>query len=190
MSFSPLDPNEVVILFADLQAGILERSATLDPAQLRKGVAGLAQLAKIFAIPVVVTTAPVGPGAPQVTPEIATALGDLPPNVRHSTNAFLDTPTRQAIEQTGRPTLLISGVATEIIVQHSALSALTHGLRAQVVMDACGGLSARTEAAAIARLVHAGVVTTSVASVAGQLAGDLSQPKGQQALGVLMGLRG
>jgi DNA-binding transcriptional ArsR family regulator len=50
---------------------------------------------------------------------------------------------------------------------------------------ACGGLSPRTEDAALRRLTQAGVVTTSVASVAGQLAGDFTQASGAQALGVL-----
>jgi hypothetical protein len=35
------------------------------------------------------------------------------------------------------------------------------------------------------RLTQAGVVTTSVASLAGQLAGHFTQPKGSQALAVL-----
>jgi hypothetical protein len=62
---------------------------------------------------------------------------------------------------------------------------VAHGLDVQVVIDACSGLSPRTEDAALRRLVQAGVVTTSVASVAGQLAGDFTQPKGSTALGVL-----
>lgn len=55
----------------------------------------------------------------------------------------------------------------------------------QIVVDACGGLSARTEDAAFRGLVHAGVVTTSIPSIAGQLAADFTQPKGMQALGIL-----
>jgi nicotinamidase-related amidase len=133
----------------------------------------------------VVTTAPGSGGPARVAPEIAAALGEQPQWMRNTTDAFLHAPTREAIARTGRTTLLISGVATEIIVQHSALSAASHGLAAQVVVDACGGLSQRTEQAALARLTHAGVVSTSMASIAGQLAGDFSQPRGGQAIGIL-----
>ena len=42
-----------------------------------------------------------------------------------------------------------------------------------------------TEEAAFRRLAQAGVVTTSIASIAGQLAGDFTQPKAGQALGIL-----
>ena len=52
-------------------------------------------------------------------------------------------------------------------------------------MDARGGLSARTEDAAFRRLVQGGVALTSVASIAGELAGDLARPAGRQALGIV-----
>jgi nicotinamidase-related amidase len=185
MTYATLKPEETAILFADLQDGIIERSATVDLAALRKAVSALAKLAHLFDIPVVVTAAPSGAGAPQITPEIAAAVGRIEPIVRTTTDSFLHAPTRDAILKTGRRTLLVAGVATEIIVQHSALSGAAHGLDVQVVVDACGGISARTEDAALRRLIQFGVVTTSIASLAGQLAGDFSQPKAGQAIGIL-----
>jgi nicotinamidase-related amidase len=185
MSYAPLNPDSTVILFADLQAGIIERSFTNELPRLRRAVSALAKLARLFDISVIVTTAPAPDGAPRVTPEIAAALGEVPQHTRTTTDAFLHAGTRDAILKTGRSTLLIAGVATEIIVQHSALSGAAHGLHVQVVVDASGGLSPRTEDAALRRLLQAGVVTTSVPSIAGQLAGDFTQPKGAQAVGIL-----
>jgi nicotinamidase-related amidase len=185
MTYVPLDPSTTAVLFADLQAGIIELAETNEPTRLRRGVAALAKLARLFDIPAIVTTAPAEGGQPRVTPEVAATLGELPRHVRTTTDAFLHAPTREAIERTGRKTLLIAGVATEIIVQHSALSGAARGLQVQVVVDACGGLSARTEEAAFRRLAQAGVATTSIASIAGQLAGDFTQPRGGQAIGIL-----
>jgi nicotinamidase-related amidase len=185
MTYAPLDPANTVVLFADLQQGIIELSATNEVTRLRRAVGALAKLAKLFGIPAVVTTAPAQGGIPRVTPEIASALGELPPNTRTTTDAFLDHATHSSIARTGRKTLLIAGVATEIIVQHSALSAAAQGMHVQVAVDACGGLSLRTEDAALRRLVQAGVITTSIASLAGQLAGDFSLEKGGQAIGIL-----
>jgi len=185
MTYAALEPASTVVLLADLQAGIIERSATNELARLRRAVAALAKLARLFEIPAIVTTAPTQQGTPSVTPEIAAALGELPLHTRTTTDAFLHAPTRQAIANTGRRTMLIAGVATEIIVQHSALSGVGHGFEVQVVVDACGGLSARTEDAALRRLVQAGIVTTSIASLAGQLAGDFTQPKAAPALAIL-----
>jgi nicotinamidase-related amidase len=185
MNYAPLDPTDTVIVFADLQAGIIERSATVPLAALRKAVAALAKLARLFEMPVVVTAAPGADGPPQITPEIGAVLGAVQTIVRTTTDCFLHAPSRDAILGTGRRTLLVSGVATEIIVQHTALSGAARGLQVQLVADACGGISARTEDATLRRLVQAGVVTTSIASLAGQLAGDFRQPKGGQALGIL-----
>jgi nicotinamidase-related amidase len=184
MTYTPLDPKHVAILFADLQTGIIELAATNEATRVRRGVSALAKLAQLFEIPAIVTTAP-SEGGVRVTPEIAAALGDLPLHTRTTTDAFTHAATRDAIVKTGRKTLLVAGVATEIIVQHSALSAAAHGLDVQVVIDACGGLSARTEDAALRRLTQAGVTITSIASIAGQLAGDFTTSAGGRALGVL-----
>ena len=81
---TPLDPSDAIVLFADLQAGIIERAATNDLASLRRTVAALAKLAQLFEIPAIVTTAP---GVARVMPEIAAALGELP-----STHARPPTP--------------------------------------------------------------------------------------------------
>jgi nicotinamidase-related amidase len=190
MSYAPLDPSQTVVLFADLQAGIIELSATNEVTRLRRAVSALAKLARLFDIPAVVTTAPGRDGAARVTPEIAAALGELPAHTRNTTDAFLHAPTRDAIVSTGRRTLLVCGVASEIIVEHSALSAAAQGFQVQIVVDACGGLSPRTEDAALRRMTQAGVVTTSIASISGQLAGDFTQPKGGQAVGILYEMAG
>ena len=184
MSYAPLDPKHTMIVFADLQAGIVELGVTNDLQHLRRAVAALAKLARLFEIPAVVTTAPAEGGA-RVLSEIPAALGELPQSVRNTTDAFTHAPTREAIARTGRKTMLISGVATEIIVQHSALSGVAQGYDVQVVIDACSGIAARTEDAALRRLAHSGVTLTSVPSVAGQLAGDFTTPQGSHALGVL-----
>ena len=190
MSYALLDPSQTVVLFADLQAGIIELSATNEVTRLRRAVSALAKLARLFDIPAVVTTAPGRDGAARVTPEIAAALGELPAHTRNTTDAFLHAPTRDAIVSTGRRTLLVCGVASEIIVEHSALSAAAQGFQVQIVVDACGGLSPRTEDAALRRMTQAGIVTTSIASISGQLAGDFTQPKGGQAVGILYEMAG
>ena len=86
---------------------------------------------------------------------------------------------------TGRGTLLAAGVATEVAVQRLCLSASRLGLTAYVVIDACAGLSARTEDAALRRLSAEGVQPVSIACLAGELAGDFASAQGQAARDVL-----
>ena len=48
MNCAPLDPADTIVLFADLQAGIIERAATIYIAHLRRAVSALAKLAQLF----------------------------------------------------------------------------------------------------------------------------------------------
>jgi nicotinamidase-related amidase len=122
--------------------------------------------------------------------EVEDARGDWPYFVRTTPNAFNDAELRAAIEASGRRTLLVSGVATEVAVELPCLTAAAEGYEVQVVLDACGGVSPRTEDAALRRMTQAGVRTTSVPTLIGELAGDFTQPKGGQAIGVLFELAG
>jgi nicotinamidase-related amidase len=183
---SRIDAQDVVILFADLQGGILELTQTNPPAQLKKSVKALAKLARLFEIPVFVTGIQGEDGSPaKITPEIAEVLGELPTYHRTTCDSFRNPEIVAAIEATGRKTLLLSGVATELAVQLPALSASDQGYKAYVVLDACGGMSERTEQAALLRIGQAGGTAVSVMTLAGELAGDFREPKAQQAVGIL-----
>lgn len=185
-SKSRINPDDAVILFADLQAGIVELTATNPLERLKKGVRALAKLANLLQIPVVVTGVRGENGeAARILPEIAEALGELQTLHRTTCDSFLNPEIVSAIKATGRKTLLISGVATELAVQLPALTAADEGYKVYVVIDACGGMSERTEQAALMRITKAGASTVSVMNLAGELAGDFREPKAQHAIGIL-----
>lgn len=188
-SKSRIDPRDTVVLFADLQAGIAELSKTMPMDRLKKGVLALAKLARLFDIPPVVSGIAGIDGSPaEIIPEIGDGLGSLPTHHRTTCDSFLNGDIRSAIESTGRRTLLISGVATELAVQLPALTAADLGYKVHVVIDACGGMSERTEEAALLRMMHAGVTPASVITLAGELAGELTTPKAQEAVGILFSM--
>jgi nicotinamidase-related amidase len=181
-----ITPQDAVILFADLQAGIIELTQTNALPRLKTAVRGLAKLAKLMGIPAVVSGVRGEDGsAAKMIPEIAEGLGELPTLHRTTCDSFLNADILAAIQATGRKTLLISGMATELAVQLPALTASEQGYRVYVVLDACGGMSERTEQAALLRMSQAGATTVSVMTLAGELAGDLREPKAQQAVGIL-----
>jgi nicotinamidase-related amidase len=185
-SNSRIDPSNAVVLFADLQVGIVELTQTNQLERLRKSVLALAKLAKLFDMPAVVSCIQDQDGNPaKVIPEIAEGLGELPTHHRTTCDSFLNPEIVAAIEATGRKTLLISGVATELAVQLPALTAADRGYKVFVVLDACGGMSERTEQAALLRIGHAGVTTVSVMALAGEIAGDFRDAKAQQAISIL-----
>jgi nicotinamidase-related amidase len=183
---SRIDPQDVVILFADLQAGIVELTQTNPLPRLKTAVLALAKLARLFSMPAIVSGIQGGDGSPaKVLPEIAQALGELPTHHRTTCDSFLNPDIVAAINGTGRKTLLIAGVATELAVQLPALTASDRGYRVYVVLDACGGMSERTEQAALLRMTQAGATTVSVMALAGEIAGDFRQPAAQLAIGIL-----
>lgn len=186
MNDPKLSPSDVLIVFADLQAGIVDLPLTIDKDDLRRGVRGLAKLAKTLDIPVVVSVIPDHGGGPaQPIAELAEVVARYKPLQRSAPDSWANDAIRQAIEASGRKTLLVAGVATEIAVQLLSLSAAANGYRVLVVEDACGGLSARSEDAAFRRLAAAGVGMTSVVALAGEFAGDFGQPQGGAVISVV-----
>jgi nicotinamidase-related amidase len=186
MKTQTMDPKDCIVLFADLQQGIIELTRTMPLERLRKGVKGLAKLAKIFNLPIIVSAVAAEDGkAAAITPEIEEGYGKYSIHHRFTANSLLNEEILAFIENSGRHTLLISGVATELAVQLPATTAAEQGFRGVLVMDACGGISERTEKAALARIAQAGATTSSVMTLAGELAGDFRQSTAQSAISVV-----
>jgi nicotinamidase-related amidase len=183
---SRINPQDTVVLFADLQAGIVELTQTNPLERLKTRIRALAKLAKLLDIPAIVSGIRGEDGSPaKVVSEIADGLGALPTYHRTTCDSFLNEEILSAVQATGRKTLLISGVATELAVQLPALTASDQGYRVYVVLDACGGMSERTEQAALLRIAKAGATTVSLMTLAGEWAGDFREAKAQRAIGIL-----
>ena len=183
---SGIDPDDAVLLFVDLQAGIVELSKTIPLGRLRKGVLGLSKLARIFGIPAIVSGVSGQDGsAPTMIPQIAEGIGTYAVQLRTTADSFRNDAIVAAVKATHRQTLLISGVSSEVAVQLPALTAADMGYRVFVVADACGGMSERTEQAAIQRIGTTGGALVSVMMLAGELAGDFRTTEAQSAIGVL-----
>jgi nicotinamidase-related amidase len=183
---SRIDPQDTLLLFVDLQAGIVELSRTVSDDRLKKGVLGLSKLAKIFGTPSIISGVAGQDGAaPKMIPQIAEGIGGYSVHQRTTADSFRNEAIVAAVQATGRKTLLISGVSSEVAVQLPALTAADMGYRVFVVADACSGMSERTEQAAIQRIIKTGGATVSVMTLAGELAGDFRTAEAQAAIGIL-----
>jgi nicotinamidase-related amidase len=183
---SRIDPNDTVVLYVDLQNGIAELSRTISVDRLKKGVLGLSKLAKIFGMPAIVSGVSGQDGsAPKMIPQIAEGIGEYAVHQRTIADSFRNEAIATAVKATKRQTLLISGVSSEVAVQLPALTAADAGYRVFVVADACGGMSERTEHAAIQRIIKTGGNLVSVMTLAGELAGDFRTAEAQAAIAVL-----
>jgi nicotinamidase-related amidase len=170
------------ILFLDLQTEIVKNSATLPVDLLTRNAAVLAKLAALHKLPYFLSAVP--PGGDFID-AVLSPLGHPAPRMRMQTSAFADAGLTGELQASGRKILILAGVASEIVVQRTALDARAAGYQVQIAVDACGGVSARTEEAAWRRVGAAGGTTTSVTTFAAELTGDFTTELGGATLGLV-----
>jgi hypothetical protein len=174
--------HDAAVLFLDLQDDILANSRTVSIDRLKRTTGALAKLAALHHLPTFLSAVP--PGG-RYLDSVTSVLTDSPLRNRTQTSAFADAGLVEALRASGRTVLILSGVATEIVVQRTALDALAAGYHVQLAVDACGGVDPRTEEAAWRRILAAGGVTTSVITFAAELAGDFTTATGGATLGIM-----
>lgn len=179
--------DNAAILFLDLQEQIVKNSHTRTVLQLELAASSLARLAALHKIPAFLSAVP--PGGDFFTCVTAALAGNVP-RMRTQTSAFADADLVDALKATGRRTLILSGVASEIVVQRTALDAIAAGYAVFVAVDACGGVDARTEEAAFQRITAAGGATSSVITFAAETAGDFTTEVGGATLGIMYSMLG
>ena len=179
--------ENAAVLFLDLQAEIVTNSRTVSVERLRRAAGALAKLSALHKLPSFLSAVPPGGAFFDV---VTGPLGGSAPRMRTQTSAFADAAIVSELAASGRRTLILAGVASEIVVQRTALDALAAGYEVLVAVDACGGIDARTEDAAWRRIVAAGGATTSAVTFAAELAGDFTTEVGGATLGILYELLG
>lgn len=189
-----LSPSDAIFVFADIHAGIVDLPLTVPREELLRAVEGLAELAELFDIPSFALSIPsLTLKEVEFVPEVTEKRKKLTHLQRTSPDSFEHAAIRDAFAATGRKTLVVSGIATEVVVHWLVVSGRANGYNVYVVTDACGGLSTRSEQAALARFTSVGATMTSVAALAGELSGDFTRPLGRAAIEVvykMIGIRG
>jgi hypothetical protein len=183
-----LDPADVQILFADLQPSIVARSRTNPPEALARSAGVLAEVGRLLGLPLHFSVVPDAGQKLELIPELAAHGKATKLLARMSASPFLDLATCQSIAATNRSLLVVCGFATEVVVLHAARVALALGCRVLIPVNACGGMSARTEDAKFRQVEAAGAIT-SVVGVVTVMAPDFSSAPGQQAFEILQTLR-
>jgi nicotinamidase-related amidase len=173
--------SNCAVLFLDLQEEIVKNARTLDGARILRHAGVLAKVCALHGVPAFASAVP--PGG-EYAKDVIEPLG-LTPRMRMQTTAFADASIVADLKAGGRRVLVLAGVASEIVVQRTALDALAADYDVLVAVDACGGISDRTEQAAWQRIGAAGGQLTSVTTFAGELAGDFSTEMGGKTLALM-----
>jgi nicotinamidase-related amidase len=161
-----LDPTDTVFLLLDHQSGLFQTVKDIGVAELRVNVTALAKLATLCQIPVITTASvPDGPNGP-LMPEIHEAA----PNAAYvprkgEVNAWDNALFVKTVRETGRKTLVMAGVWTNVCVMFPALDAKAAGFKVYAVMDASGDPSEFASRTTLARFTQAGIIPTSANAV-------------------------
>ena len=152
-----LDKNNAAVLLVDHQAGLSSLVRDVDLDRFRNNVLALADLARYFALPTILTTSfETGPNGPLMT-ELKDAFPAAPYIARPGQiNAWDNEDFVNAVKATGRKQLIIAGIVTEVCVAFPALSALAEGYEVFVVTDASGTFNELTRQSAWDRMSAAG----------------------------------
>ena len=152
-----LDKNDVAVLLVDHQTGLLSLVRDIDPDKFKNNVLALADIAKYFQLPTILTTSfETGPNGPLV-PELKELFPDAPFIARPGQiNAWDNEDFVNAVKATGKKQLLVAGVVTEVCVSFPVLSALAEDFEVFVVTDASGTFNEMTQKAAWSRMEQAG----------------------------------
>ena len=152
-----LDKDNAAVLLVDHQAGLLSLVRDIDPDKFKNNVLALADLAKYFNMPTILTTSfEDGPNGP-IMPELQAMFPDAPFIPRPGQiNAWDNEDFVKAIMATGKKQLIVAGVVTEVCVAFPVLAALEEGFDVFVITDASGTFNQITRDAAWDRMSQAG----------------------------------
>ncbi|ARY92850.1 MULTISPECIES: hydrolase [Lacticaseibacillus] len=152
-----LTPENSALILIDYQPTQVESIGSMNHHALIQNVVMTAKLAKIYQVPIVLSTVNVKSGRNKDTiPDLKKVLGDQPSIDRTSINAWQDQDFVEAVKATGRKKLIMAALWTEACLTFPTLDALAEGFQVYPVVDAVGGTSKIAHETALRRVEQAG----------------------------------
>ena len=154
-----LTPKNAQVIFIDHQPQMAFGVQSIDRQVLKNNTVALAKAAKVFGIPVTITTVETESFSGHTYPELLSVYPELPILERTSMNSWDDQKVRDALAEHGRKKVVVAGLWTEVCNNSFALDAMRHGgYEIYMVADASGGTTKEAHDYAMKRMVQAGVV--------------------------------
>jgi nicotinamidase-related amidase len=157
-----LTPQNAALVIIDFQPVQVHSIASMDRRALVANITAVARTAKLYGLPIVLSTVNVATGRNQPTiHQLTEVLGDVRAIDRTAINAWEDQDFVAAIEPTRRKKLIVAALWTEVCLVFPALDAMQAGFEVYPVVDAVGGTSDAAHRAGLERIVQAGAKPTS-----------------------------
>jgi nicotinamidase-related amidase len=171
-----LTPEESVLLLIDHQPFQLANVNSHEPTMVVNNTIGLAKTAKVFNVPVILTTVLAARGG-KIFQGIQDVFPDSKPIDRTFINSWQDENVVAAVKATGRNKLVIASLWTEMCLAMPAIQAQGEGFDVYVVTDASGGVSPESHDMAVRRLVQAGIIPITWMGLTGEWQRDWAREK-------------
>ncbi|MGH8518112.1 MAG: hydrolase [Panacagrimonas sp.] len=151
-----LTPDNCVVAMIDLQGQMLFGVSSHDRQSIINNNVMLAKAAKVFGVPLVLSTVETQAFSGNTWPQVLAAMPGTAPIERSSMNSWDDANFVAAIEKTGRKKIVLTGLWTETCVALPTIQAIHDGYEVYVVEDCCGDVSVLAHDNAMKRVIQAG----------------------------------
>ena len=182
-----LTPQNAALIIIDYQPVQVTSVASMDRRVLVNNIVSTARGAKLFGVPIVLSTVNVkaGKNAPTIH-QLKEVLGDLAELDRTTINAWEDKEFLAAVKATGRKKLMMAALWTEACLSFPALDALHEGYEVYPVADAVGGTSPEAHRLALERMTQAGARPISWVQMLCELQRDWNRTATAKAFGEIL----
>jgi nicotinamidase-related amidase len=160
-----LTPDNCVVTIIDLQPQMLFGVSSFDRQSIINNNLVLAKAAKVFDVPVVLSTVETKSFSGNIWPQIQAVFPQQEPIERSSMNSWDDPKFVAAVERTGRKKIVLSGLWTETCVALPTIQAIHDNYEIYVVEDCCGDVSQLAHENAMKRVIQAGAKPVTALSV-------------------------
>jgi len=160
-----LTPDNCVLALIDLQPQMMFGVSNFDRQSIINLNVAISKAARVFDIPVVLTTVETKAFSGNMWPQILSVFPGQDPIERSSMNSWDDANFVAAIEKTGKKKVILTGLWTETCIALPTIQAIHDGYEVFVVEDCCGDVSQLAHDNAMKRMIQAGAKPVTALSV-------------------------
>src|SRR3954470_22773256 len=160
-----LTPDNCVLALIDLQPQMLFGVANFDRQTIINNNVALSKAARVFEVPVVLTTVETKGFSGNIWPQVQTVFPKQTPIERTTMNSWDDENFVAAVRNSGRTKIVLAGLWTETCVALPTIQAIHDGYEIYVVEDCCGDVSQLAHDNAMKRVIQAGAKPVTALSV-------------------------
>ena len=160
-----LTPDNCLLALIDHQPQMLFGVANFDRQTIINNVLALAKAARVFEVPVILTTVETKSFSGHMWPQLHAVFPGQTPIERSSMNSWDDEHFVAAVKKTGRTKIVLAGLWTETCVALPTVQAIHDGYEIYVAEDCCGDVSQLAHDNAMRRVIQAGAKPVTSLSV-------------------------